>query len=236
MKGCDYMAKQKTWVESGLSIQEILDLPLSAKIKEAQILSKRANTRLRALEKEGVDYGAYGTAKHHLHNIGREYFYEGKKYDELDVDNELRNLVKFIQSKGSTLTGLTEMAQETLQKIVVPKQPTPPTTPTPPTPTAPTAPTAPTTPIQGKDEDNETGLAFSKKDAKKFYQFLHSRQFKTLSQRYGSEMIVSETRNALEDGVPVEEVLRAWKDFQKSDDATLDYFHDILTEDGYFLQ
>ena len=203
-----------TFTEAGLSIQQILDLPEKEKLREAQILAKRANTRLKALEKNNIDYGAYSVAKHHLHNVSRETFYEGKLYDKsgLDLDLELKNLVRFIRSKSSTISGVKEVAVESIQARF--------------------SASGIRTKIDSEgrlytDEENPR-LLIDKKDAKKYYQFLNSAQFKALGARYDSDIIAQETKNSLELGYSMDDIINSWNEFLNNDNASLDYFRRVL--------
>lgn len=69
-------------------------------------LSKRANTRLRALEKEGLTSGkAYQRAKYFLsEDQNREYFSQSKKLTGDELKENLERVSDFLNNPQSTLT------------------------------------------------------------------------------------------------------------------------------------
>lgn len=95
-------AKSVTY-QSGLSKGE-----LAAELPK---LARLANDRLRSLEKAGIKTFAYGTAKNYAKTQGRSTakprFRSGARMDYNQMQQEYKNIVKFLRSETSTVTGMT---------------------------------------------------------------------------------------------------------------------------------
>lgn len=69
-------------------------------------LAKRANARLLSLERAGRDYWAYDIAQQYLNARNRRRFSErGFKGSERNVIRELEEIISFLNSASSTITG-----------------------------------------------------------------------------------------------------------------------------------
>lgn len=77
-------------------------------VSVVQVLSKRANERLRALSKANIDYGAQRKAAYWLKKEDRQFFYTGEKFTDLKLKTQLNVLKEFLSSPTSTLTGIKE--------------------------------------------------------------------------------------------------------------------------------
>lgn len=95
-------AKKVTY-QSGLSKGE-----LAAELPK---LARLANDRLRSLEKQGIKTFAYGTAKNYAKTQGRSTakprFSSGKGMTYNEQQQEYKELVKFLRSETSTVSGMT---------------------------------------------------------------------------------------------------------------------------------
>ena len=95
-------AKKVTY-QSGLSKGE-----LAAELPK---LARLANDRLRSLEKQGIKTFAYGTAKNYAKTQGRSTakprFSSGKGMSYNEQQQEYKELVKFLRSETSTVSGMT---------------------------------------------------------------------------------------------------------------------------------
>lgn len=99
--------------------QESQERDLSEKIKELKKLGKRANERLKDLEnsKKSEKSFAYNNAMNYFNKIGREgksvkgssgkprFKYAKGKMTESEINRELRQINKFLNSQTSTLSG-----------------------------------------------------------------------------------------------------------------------------------
>lgn len=80
------------------------------KVEQARRLSNIANSRMKTLEKNNVDYYAIEKAKHFLNSLGRETFYTGRNYkSKKELRMTLQALSEFVNSKSSTMKGLREI-------------------------------------------------------------------------------------------------------------------------------
>lgn len=85
------------------------------KIEQAQALAKRANQRLKELEKHNLDNDtwAYGKAQKYLKQQDRTRFYGGKKYNSVhDLNRQLQELTYFINARSSTISGINAMNKQ----------------------------------------------------------------------------------------------------------------------------
>lgn len=106
-----------------ISYDEIRTMSKRNKIEIAQALSKRANTRLKSLEKNGYDKDtwAYGKAQRYISAQGRtnNRFYEGSKnYGDIDnervqgdLNRQIQEVLTFLNSTTSTKKGIDDMLQ-----------------------------------------------------------------------------------------------------------------------------
>ena len=88
-------------------------------VKENRRLSRLANSRLRALEKAGLDMFAYDRATTYLKNQGKKRF-SAKFADQSDyvgMVNQISELVAFVNSRSSTVAEARAMLQRKLEKI-----------------------------------------------------------------------------------------------------------------------
>lgn len=93
-------------------------LSFNQKIQTAQVLSKRANARIRALEKEGLIPPSLSNAKDWLLGKGQEFFYQGKKYkDEAQVNAQLEILDVFLSSKSASVPKARQYSDKIASKI-----------------------------------------------------------------------------------------------------------------------
>lgn len=94
-------AKSVTY-QSGLSKGE-----LAAELPK---LARLANDRLRSLEKAGVKTFAYGTAKNYAKTQGRSTarprFRSGARMNYNQMQQEYKNIVKFLKAETSTVSGM----------------------------------------------------------------------------------------------------------------------------------
>lgn len=86
-------------------------------------LARLANDRLRSLEKQGIKTFAYGTAKNYARTQGRSTakprFSSGKGMSYDEQDKEYKEIVKFLGSKTSTVSGMTEATKNMVKSFGV---------------------------------------------------------------------------------------------------------------------
>lgn len=88
---------------------EIIKMSKDDQIKTLQTLTKRANTRIRELEKKGHGNNpwALGKARSFLKAQGLDYFYQGKKYDDKKMlKRTIQEVTAFINAESSTVKGI----------------------------------------------------------------------------------------------------------------------------------
>lgn len=89
-----------------LNLQELQSLPLNQKIQLASKLSKRANTRLTALEKKDLAKNSRAYKLAMLELDQKKRYYQGKKYETENLVNiQLAKVVEFLNKTSSTLEG-----------------------------------------------------------------------------------------------------------------------------------
>lgn len=81
--------------------------------KEVAKLAKRANSRMRLQEQKDLKSQSYYSAKGYLsEELGRNYFYQGTKYDKEQLSNTYKELTNYLNDKNSTIRGLRETRKE----------------------------------------------------------------------------------------------------------------------------
>lgn len=100
-----------------LNFDEVKNFSEHNKLELVKTLSKRANTRMKSLEKNEYDVKtwAYGKAQQYIKSQGRTNarFYEGVKYDnERELNKQLMEVMTFLNARTSTVSGVNEMLKQ----------------------------------------------------------------------------------------------------------------------------
>jgi hypothetical protein len=157
-------------------------------------LAKVANNRLRALEKNNMDYYAYDVAADYLRTQGKKgkmRFQESKKpMDQLATRREIQLLQNFLSMPSSTVAGQKRIEAKRIETFGNWKP-------------------------KGAKGKNIKGIDLSKQAGTKiFYEFLNSKAFENLRKFYSSEQIF----RAYKDGN-----VGGSKSQKKIQDAMMDY-------------
>ena len=109
------MGKQKHF-----NYNDFLKQSTQEKINTLKALSKRANVRLKYMEDSGLTNDrVYQETKIINEDNGRfnNRFYQGGKYkDEKEIDQAFKNVNKFLESNGSTISGITKDIKSNISK------------------------------------------------------------------------------------------------------------------------
>ena len=104
---------RKSGIKTVYDYETLKKMTYEDKVEQARKLSNIANSRMKTLEKNNVDYYAIEKAKHFLNSMGRETFYTGHNYNsKKELRMTLQALTTFINSKSSTMRGLKEIRKE----------------------------------------------------------------------------------------------------------------------------
>lgn len=175
MKEGEKMIKQKP-----IDFDEIYQMSLRQQQQMYYALAKRANQRFRDIEKTKMKSGAVKKAKSYLKDVyGRATFIQSKKLTGLQLQEGLKALEEFFNSKTSSRSGVREVMEKHVQIF--------------------------------KDKGIEIV------DKKKFFNFLSSKQFKTLSKYVPSDELVEDFNNAMDDGYKVGEIKKQYQDYLNSE-------------------
>lgn len=159
-------------------------------------LAKRANERMRDIERKGLDgTAAYNRAKYFIQeqDFGTgEYFSQSKKLDVDDLLLNIQNASTYLRSQTSTAAGEIKRRKDIIDTLA----------------------------DRGHleiPEDDPEGFK------KKFLEFLDSKAWDDIKKHMyatGSGMI-KEAGEAIQNGANVKDLLRAFKDYQKGSDTDL---------------
>lgn len=156
-------------------------------------LAKRANERMRDIERKGLEgTAAYNRAQYYLGEQGRDYFSQSRKMDPDDVIENITQVSNYLRSQTSTAAGEIQRRKDivsTLEDrgyIDVP-------------------------------ENDPEGFK------RKFLDFLDSKAWDDIKKHMyatGSGML-RDASEAIQNGANVNDLLRAFKDYQKGSDTDL---------------
>lgn len=174
-------------------------------------LSKRANERIRDIERKGINTQAYSKAKYRLGEEGREYFSQSRRMDPEDFVENLEGVTEYLRSQTSTSAG--EMKRR--KKI------------------------ADSLEDKGFFEDMETDKPVEtlKKELLDFFATDAWEDIRAKNHG-GTNVLVQEAVEALNAGAKVGDLKRAFKDYQKNilDTDYIELWDDWTSANTYYRQ
>jgi hypothetical protein len=161
-------------------------------------LAKRANQRMRDINKAGYKSGASKKAKLFTEkNYGRETFKQSKKLKGFELKENLKALETFYKSKSASAKGIKILRKERIKMF--------------------------------RDK------GFDIKNVDKFFDFLSSQQFKSLSMRVDSNQVVSDFTQANDEGFSPEQITKQYDEFLNSD-MTFEQVEERRSQGGVMLK
>lgn len=161
-------------------------------------LAKRANERMRDIERKGLEgTAAYNRAKYFIQeqDFGTgEYFSQSKKLDPDDLILNIQNASQYLRSQTSTAAGEIQRRKDIIDKL------------------------ADRGHIELPDDSDDI-----EEFKKKFLEFLDSNAWDDIKKHMyaaGSGML-GDAAEAIQNGANVNDLLRAFKDYQKGSDTDL---------------
>lgn len=157
-------------------------------------LAKRANQRFRDIaNKSKLESGAvYKAEKFLIDTYGRTTFKQTKQLSGIELKENLKALERFYNSKTATAKGIRQLQTQKVNALE--------------------------STFENKQEFNKFKKNMKNKDyKKKFFDFLSSQQFKTLSKYADSNQIIEDFTRASDEGYSMDAILDQYQEFLQND-------------------
>lgn len=176
--------------KGNIDVDYIKKLPKQEKIYAVKELAKKANSRLRSLEKAEYLKGAYNTAKEYNADRSKNRYYTGSIFANGEMDKQIESMVTFLNQKTSTVRYNRKIDKQRFKTFIDKFK------------------------EKGLEESlKQRGIEFNKTTANEFNNFLKSKQFDTLARFGDSESIIETFFTARNKGVDIEEITDAFDKF-----------------------